>query len=112
MHGVLSLVCKRWREIVDNESFRGKVQRKFLDSEFSAKFWSEEKKKQFYYSGFSILECIHCRKTFKDRHGYYRDPKSRAICYYPPNDVVDNLYCRDCSFIPNFQDMQEDRFSE
>ena len=108
MHGVLALVCKNWRKIVDNESFRGKVQRRFLDREFSAKDWSEQTKSEFYYSGIVIIKCLQCGKVFKDRHGYYRDPKSKATAYYPPTDLVDNFYCKDCAHIPNYQDFQRE----
>ena len=32
-------------------------------------------------------------------HGYYRDPQSKAVCYYPKTDTVNNFYCKDCSFL-------------
>ena len=98
MHGTLALVCKEWNKIVDCESFRSKVQRRFLDLEFEAEKWPKERIEEFYYSGIQILECFHCGVTFKDRHGYYRDPQSKAVCYYPKTDTVD-CYCKDFAFL-------------
>ena len=115
MHGALALVFKNWRKIVDNESFCGKVQRRFLDREFSVKDWSEQTKSEFYYSGIVIIKCLQCGKVFKDTHGYYRDPKSKATAYYPPTDLVDNFYCKDCAHISNYQDFQRensDKYSD
>ena len=79
--------------------------KRFFDREFSVKDWSEQTKSEFYYSGIVIIECLQCGKVFKDRHGYYRDPKSlklsgvgkHAVCF-PTADLVDNLYCRDCKY--------------
>ena len=46
MHLILSLVCKRWSEIV-NKNFRDMVRIAWVDREFNANNWNEEIKRKY-----------------------------------------------------------------
>ena len=111
-HSSLALVCKKWHSIVDTESFRALVQRKFLERDFGAKNWSEETKQKYLYCGFSIGVCRECGIFFKERRGYYRDPQSKCTSYHPINSNVDEErqqrfdekgFCRECAIHVSYQ---------
>ena len=72
MHLILSLVCKRWSEIV-NKNFRDRVHIAWLDREFNANNWNEEIKRK-YRVPFRVLKCLNCNRNFKPEIGYWRDP--------------------------------------
>ena len=55
-HLFLSLVCKRWSEIV-NRNLRKRVHIEWLDREFSANNWGAEARKK-YRVPFTVLKCL------------------------------------------------------
>ena len=67
MHLILSLVCKRWSEIV-NKNFRDRVHIAWVDREFNANNWNEEIKRK-YRVLFTVLKCLNCNRNFKPEIG-------------------------------------------
>ena len=67
MHLILSLVCKRWSEIV-NKDFRDRVHIAWVDREFNANNWNEEIKRK-YRVLFTVLKCVNCNRNFKSEIG-------------------------------------------
>ena len=92
MHLILSLVCKRWSEIV-NKNFRDRVHIAWLDREFNANNWNEETKRK-YRVPFRVLKCLNCNHNFKPEIGYWRDPRDCTAIYGGDNHI--SGYCSEC----------------
>lgn len=96
MHITLSLVCRKWNSIVNNEGFQTSVNHTYLNRCYNVQTWSREKRKRF-YTGISISTCMGCLEKYKQRIGYYRDPITRCEGYYPPDDETERGQCRLCA---------------
>ena len=77
----LSLVCKRWKDIVARDAFRKKVHFQWLSTVHNWKKASSEFKEK-YFVMYSIQECLGCDRRYKDTAGYRGSGKGGALAFY------------------------------
>ena len=83
MHLILSLVCKRWSEIV-NRNLRDRVHIAWFDREFLTE----------YLVPFTVLKCLNCNRNFEREIGYWRNPRGSTAIHGADNHI--SGYCSEC----------------
>ena len=108
--GVLSLVCRRWQRLVQDEVFRKHIHFKWLRTVYDWQKASDDYKKN-YYVMYDILECIGCNRRYKDMPGFMqRGSKGSLRFYSDAGDSGHPGYCSEfCARVMNaFSDPLED----
>ena len=77
----LSLVCRRWNDIVAMDAFRKKVHFQWLSKVYNWKEASSDFRKE-YFVMYSIRECLGCDRRYKDMPGFRGSGKGAALAFY------------------------------
>lgn len=93
----LSLVCRRWKDIVASNAFRRKVHFQWLSKVYNWKKASSNFKEQ-YFVMYSIRECLGCDRLYKDMPGFRGSGKGTALAFYSEDGDAGhpgycNLFC-------------------
>lgn len=82
----LSLVCRRWRQLAQDEGFRKVVHFKWLNTVHDWTTASEDFKKK-YYVMYEIIRCLGCNRLYKDTAGFSQiGGKRGSLRFYSDSD--------------------------
>ena len=75
----MSLVCRRWRNLVSDKLFRRKMHFRWLSSVYD---WNKATKefREKYFVMYKIAECFGCKTRYKDAPGFMK--RGYAIRFY------------------------------
>ena len=82
---VLSLVCRRWKNIVADEGFRKRVHFRWLSGLYDWRKASREFK-EAYFVMYTILECFMCGEKYKYAPGFRQRGSRGALRFYSENN--------------------------
>ena len=88
----LSLVCRRWQQLVSDEMFRRKVHFRWLSSVYDWKRASKDFKEK-YFVMYEIQECFGCKTKYKVAPGFMKT--GNAIRFY--SESADDAHPGYCS---------------
>ena len=87
----LSLVCRRWRQLAQDEGFRKVVHFKWLNTVHDWTTASEDFKKK-YYVMYEIIRCLGCNRLYKDTAGFSQiGGKRGSLRFYSDSDDAGHL---------------------
>ena len=82
----LSLVCRRWRQLAQDEGFRKVVHFKWLNTVHDWTTASEDFKTK-YYVMYEIIRCLGCNRLYKDTAGFSQIGGTRgSLRFYSDSD--------------------------
>ena len=107
--GRLSLVCRRWKEIVGDKQFRRRLHFKWLSTVYDWKNASKEFRDQYYVT-YDIRECFGCNEKYKDVPGFMQQRGSLRF-YSDSADATHPGYCSEfCARVSGpYSDMFDDQ---
>ena len=90
----LSLVCRRWKDIVASDTFRRNVHFQWLSIVYNWEKASSRFRKE-YFVKYSIRECLGCDRLYKDMPGFRGSGKGSTLVFYSyDGDAGHPGYCK------------------